>query len=119
MTAEKEAEIANYGMEIASHTYNHVELNKLSQAEIIEELTSSKAVIEELTGAPVISICYPFGAYNDTVLAEAENAGYLIGVTTNFEPTKPEQGRFSLSRLRIGYGCDAQTLSAMLSGFYS
>ncbi len=112
------AEMVNNGMELGSHTYSHIELDTLSSGDIAEELASSKAIIEQITGQEVVSICYPSGAYNDTVLKEAEKAGYSIGVTTNLGVTEQSQGIYSLSRLRIAYGCGGQMLSAMLSGIY-
>lgn len=111
-------EMVNNGMELGSHTYSHVELDTLSRSDAADELTSSREVIGQLTGQEVVSICYPAGCYNDTVLEEAEKAGYSIGVTTEPGVSEQSQGIYSLCRLRIGYGCGGQTLSAMLSGIY-
>lgn len=112
------AAMVNNGMELGSHTYNHLELDTLSQSDIAGELQSSMALIEQLTGQPVVSVCYPAGAYNDTVLEQAQAAGYRIGVTTELAVASRDQDVYTLPRLRIAYGCGAQTLSAMLSGIY-
>lgn len=111
-------EMVNCGMELGSHTYSHVELDTLTRGEIADELTSSRSIIQQLTGQEVVSVCYPSGAYNEAVLEEAALAGYSIGVTTELGVSAQSQGIYSLSRLRITYGCGGQSLAAMLAGIY-
>ena len=68
-------EIANRGHEIGTHSKTHPNMSKLSKAQIIEELTSSKNVIESITGKPVTLFRPPFGDYDNLVIETAESLG--------------------------------------------
>jgi len=56
------------GHDIQSHTVTHPDLTNLSEAELRRELEGSKAALEEILGAPVRHIAYPFGTYDARVI---------------------------------------------------
>jgi len=47
-----------------------------------EQLDRSKRDIENHTGKPCQSICFPNGSYTDETIALAEKSKYICGVTT-------------------------------------
>ena len=69
-------EMNRYGIEFGSHTCSHRDLTRLSKAEIRHELADSKAVIEEHLGRPVKYLSYPFGSYDERVIAIAKELDY-------------------------------------------
>lgn len=76
------AEMAQAGIEFGSHLLHHKRLSEMSREERQRELTCSKSELEALTGQPVLSIAYPYGDHDDTVVAETAAAGYRFAVTT-------------------------------------
>lgn len=56
--------IVEEGHEIASHTWNHPALNKLSPAKVQQEVESTRLVIEKATGVRPRLIRPPYGATN-------------------------------------------------------
>lgn len=54
------------GWEIGSHGVDHQNLCKLTENEIISQLSNSKKVLEELFGK-VISFAYPYGEFSDFI----------------------------------------------------
>jgi peptidoglycan/xylan/chitin deacetylase (PgdA/CDA1 family) len=72
-------QLSNQGYDIQSHTYHHYRLTRLSQEDLIFELSESKKFLENLIGRPVSAIVYPFGAINDTVKQKVAEAGYRSG----------------------------------------
>ena len=63
-------EMSDSGLvEIGAHCHNHVKLAKLSAAEITNELSVSKKILEEITGSTVNSLAYPYGSFNEEVKA--------------------------------------------------
>ena len=64
--------ISDNGFEIGTHTNTHPDLTKFDAERIKLELSTSCKAIEEITGKPVELFRAPYGAYNDTVLDEAE-----------------------------------------------
>ncbi len=65
------------GHEIANHTYSHLDSRNLSDQQLIEELSRTETILQNLTGRT--SKPYwrpPFGAYNNHVLNMAVSQGY-------------------------------------------
>src|SRR5262249_11216684 len=58
---------------------HHPTLTKVDDAELRDELVSSKEEIERLTGVACTSIAYPKGRADERVVRAAEAAGYAAG----------------------------------------
>jgi peptidoglycan/xylan/chitin deacetylase (PgdA/CDA1 family) len=57
-------EMQREGMDFGAHTLTHPDLTRLPPSCIEREMTTSKAVLEEILGGPVAGFAYPFGRYN-------------------------------------------------------
>ena len=68
-------EIAKRGHEIGTHSKTHPNMSKLNKGQILEELNSSKKVIEDITGKTVTLFRPPYGDYDDLVIETAESLG--------------------------------------------
>jgi len=66
-----------------SHTKTHPNLTSLSETAAREELAGSKAAIEANLSKTCRHLAYPYGGYNASVIALAQEAGYETAVTTN------------------------------------
>jgi peptidoglycan/xylan/chitin deacetylase (PgdA/CDA1 family) len=66
------------GMELGSHSLTHPDLRGLDDAELARELQGSKAAIEEVTGAACRTFAYPYGLYDERVVAAVAEAGYSL-----------------------------------------
>jgi peptidoglycan/xylan/chitin deacetylase (PgdA/CDA1 family) len=64
------------GIEIGSHGATHRALPELSDADLEAEVAGSKAALEAVTGASVVSFCYPYGAFDDRSVEAVRAAGY-------------------------------------------
>lgn len=64
------------GWEFGSHTASHPDLRKIPEAEALRELRDSKEAIGRELGRPCEMLSYPFGRYNERVMALAREAGY-------------------------------------------
>lgn len=82
MEADEIRALHRMGMEIGSHTMNHLVLTKLREDQVLQELSDSKKWLEDLLGEPVVSFCYPKGKFNRMVRAQVVKAGYLLARTT-------------------------------------
>jgi peptidoglycan/xylan/chitin deacetylase (PgdA/CDA1 family) len=69
MTSAELLAMYNLGHELGSHSVSHPDLTTLTPAELDYQLSASKAFLETLTGGTVEDFAYPFGIYNDTVVA--------------------------------------------------
>jgi peptidoglycan/xylan/chitin deacetylase (PgdA/CDA1 family) len=68
------------GMEIGSHTVDHLRLTPLAPGEVRFELLRSKRILERHLGNEVLSLAYPFNSVSPEVMGLAAEAGYRIGV---------------------------------------
>ncbi|MDR2430950.1 MAG: polysaccharide deacetylase family protein, partial [Candidatus Margulisbacteria bacterium] len=71
------------GWAVGSHTLNHYELPGLDAPVSARELTLSRKILEKKLGVSVSAVCYPRGAADARILAQARAAGYSLGFLTN------------------------------------
>ena len=67
LNIEELHELCNAGWEIGSHGVSHRSLLRLSDEEVMYELSISKRILEKEFG-PVTSYAYPYGDYNDYIM---------------------------------------------------
>jgi peptidoglycan/xylan/chitin deacetylase (PgdA/CDA1 family) len=73
--------LSEAGMEIGSHTMSHPDLRKLDDDALAEELSASKAAIEQVTQRRCRTFAYPFGLFDDRVERAVKAAGYELALT--------------------------------------
>lgn len=69
--------LAAAGWEVGSHTRGHPWLPRCDDARLRDELTRSRAEIEERLGATCDTLAYPYGGVDARVIAAAREAGYV------------------------------------------
>jgi peptidoglycan/xylan/chitin deacetylase (PgdA/CDA1 family) len=99
------------GMTIAGHTLDHSDLVKTNATQLDKQLQDSKAAIEKNLGITVNHFAYPFGSYNDTVVAAVRRAGYRSATTINPVPVRGPVSAFLLPRMHATY---KQTLAEFI-----
>ena len=92
----------DYLVDLGSHTVNHDELSKLSPAQYTYELQHSKAVLEELTGKQCLAISYPYGDFNQQVLAATKAAGYQVAFAGYSDAIASHLKRYTIPRIYVG-----------------
>lgn len=70
-----ELPILYQGHEIACHTVNHPDLTQLPEAAVRREIADDRHRLEDLSGQPVQGLAYPFGTYDDRILAMLPELG--------------------------------------------
>jgi peptidoglycan/xylan/chitin deacetylase (PgdA/CDA1 family) len=82
MSWDQLGELAEAGWEIGSHTRTHPHLDRVSDdAELRDELVESKATVEQRLGRDCTTLAYPYGEYDERVIAAAGAAGYAAAGT--------------------------------------
>ncbi|MCH0558399.1 polysaccharide deacetylase family protein [Streptomyces sp. MUM 16J] len=76
LTADGIRDAAEAGVEIGSHGLTHVDLTQADDTLLYAEVEESRAVLEELTGAPVTGFCYPYGTVDQRAVDTVREAGY-------------------------------------------
>lgn len=88
-------ELAALGHAVQSHTWSHVFLPRCSDAQLQEELASSKKELEDRLGTAVDSISAPGGRWNHRSLEGCAGAGYTRLFVS--QPWIYREGRISVS----------------------
>ncbi|MDU2063577.1 MAG: polysaccharide deacetylase family protein [Sporomusaceae bacterium] len=76
LTWDQIKDMQQRGIEIGSHTLNHVALAETPLPQKQQEIAGSKAALEAKLGRPVEFLAYPFGSYDQESFALLKEAGY-------------------------------------------
>ena len=71
----KELQATNL-VRFSSHTHTHPKLGEINDDKIRDELSKSKKILQDITGEPVKSLCFPKGSFSNSVIQIAEELGY-------------------------------------------
>lgn len=125
MTWAQIKQMSDAGMEMMSHTVSHPDLGTSDDATVIDQITSSKAVLQEQTGKTIDYFVYPAGepfrsgsaerqAQVVQMLKDAGYKGALLanGVFGGQDPNAP----FQLNRVRVEGGEDLATFAGSIYG---
>jgi peptidoglycan/xylan/chitin deacetylase (PgdA/CDA1 family) len=87
ITWEQLREMKAAGFEIGSHTESHSDLTKQREGEshaeykarVEDELLGSKRLLDKKLGQNTIYLAFPYGRYDERILAICEQVGYKLG----------------------------------------
>lgn len=119
MTWDQVKELSNSSLvAIASHTVTHPILTKISLAQAIDEIHTSKGLIEGQIGKPVHFFSYPNGGcndFNDETVDIVKTAGYRAACTTISGANRKGVDLFRLRRIDVTNGM-CRGISGRFSG---
>ncbi|NQN32422.1 polysaccharide deacetylase family protein [Streptococcus suis] len=115
LTLDQIKEMQTAGLSFQGHTVNHPDLEYSSIEDQTNELTSSKAYLDNQLNQETIAIAYPGGRYSADTVALTEQAGYKLGVTTNNGLASASDGLLTLNRVRILPTTTAENLLAEIA----
>ncbi len=95
-------EIHKRGHEVASHGYGHRLCVQEKPCDLQEDLKHSKALLEDLLGAPVFGYRAPGFSISDKILEHVREAGYRYDSSYNSFGLNPRYGSLSLNGNRKG-----------------
>lgn len=70
------------GVEIGSHTVDHLDLRNLGPDRLKAQLQNSRARLEAAVGREITSFAYPYGRFDAAVVRAVKAAGYRWACTT-------------------------------------
>ncbi len=99
LTADGIRHAAAEGVEIGSHGLTHVDLTRADDAALSAETAESRALLTELTGAPVTGFCYPYGTVDARAADAVRTAGYRYACAID---PGALTGPYALPRVHVG-----------------
>jgi len=101
------SEMANNGISFGGHTQNHVKLSETEDGLAKQEISASKAAIEQQIGSQVKLFAYPYGGPSDFLPIHEQlvmEAGYQAAFSTIDGPVNQANRLYSLKRIGVsGY----------------
>ncbi len=91
--------LSQEGAFFGSHSLSHRNLVELSVKEAEKEISASHVLLQERLKKKIEFFCYPYGAYNRTVISLVEKAGFQAGMVTG--GSKMFVSPFTLPRVGI------------------
>ncbi|MHB0856494.1 MAG: polysaccharide deacetylase family protein [Anaerolineae bacterium] len=102
------------GVAIGSHTYDHVDLRKASDADLQHQLGDSRTVLEDKLGVRVNAFCYPYGSYDSRVMDALAAHGYTTAFTLSKDVYQSPAQPYQLQRLLITYATTLEEFAELL-----
>lgn len=99
MTAEDVRRTADAGVEIGSHSLQHIRLPQATDDELTEQVRLSRQILTGITGRAVTGFCYPYGGVGEREIRAVRAAGYDYACAVH---TSPLAGRHAIPRAFIG-----------------
>lgn len=65
------------GHEVASHGFNHLQLNTLPPEELKAELQDGRSKLEDILGKPIVGFASPYGQHSPYAISGMREAGFL------------------------------------------
>jgi peptidoglycan/xylan/chitin deacetylase (PgdA/CDA1 family) len=103
------------GWELASHTYTHPDLTRVSPARLRHEVADSRAWLRKRFGAGVAFFCYPYGRVSSAVEDAVADAGYSGATTTSAGVAAPGTDPLALPRVTVRPRDSGATLAQRLA----
>ena len=94
-------DVVNAGIEAASHSHAHPQLDQLPPHRLRYELATGKTVLEDRLGSPIIGLAYPFGYSGARVREAAREAGHRYSCAVENTTMSSESDLLALPRLTV------------------
>ena len=108
LTADQILEMQDAGVDFQSHSWAHLRLPQLSEAECVTDLRDSRELLSDLLGRSVTMLAYPRGLHTAHVRRAAARAGYTHAFALPEGREQPQE--FAIPRVGIYRGNTQGTL---------
>jgi peptidoglycan/xylan/chitin deacetylase (PgdA/CDA1 family) len=90
------------GWELGAHSITHADLVGLGAERLEQEVAGSRRILRRaFPGEPVAFFCYPYGRFDDAVVAAVRAAGFAGATTTRRGAASPADGAYTLDRMVV------------------
>lgn len=96
LDAEQLRAIAQQGVEIGAHAFEHVDMRGLDSPQLDRQSAQACEVLRDITGSSIRAFAYPFGAHDSRAREAVARAGCRVAFSV-FE----DDGRFAVSRVDV------------------
>jgi len=114
MSRDDVRRLADAGMTIGAHTWDHHRADRYSGRDWEVQLVRPRAVLQELSGQPVRHFAYPNGAWDTDDFPHLAAAGYASAYQLDTDPVDRSHPELTLRRQLVDSGWSGRTLVSRL-----
>lgn len=92
------------GHEVGAHTRTHPFLTQLTATQAINEIAGSRQDLISAGMTPADTMVYPYGDYNDAIIQDVKNVGYLGARSVNQGYNTQASNKYALYIQSVGSG---------------
>ena len=109
-------DVASAGVEVASHSHTHPQLDRLPPSVVRDEVLRSRELLEDNLGSPIRGFAYPFGYWHRHVRSSVAAAGYFYACAVGESAAAVGADILALPRLTVPGGMGMDGFSRLLAG---
>jgi peptidoglycan/xylan/chitin deacetylase (PgdA/CDA1 family) len=109
-------ELAEHGIEIGAHSHSHAQLDQLSDADLRDELSRSRGLLEDRLGRSVTTMAYPYGYSSARVRRAVRAAGYAAACAVANRTVDVDADILALPRLTVRASTSRAAFARALDG---
>lgn len=107
-------DIASAGVEVASHSHTHPQLDRIAHRVVRDEVWRSRQILQDSLGLPIAGFAYPFGYWTGTVRSYVAAAGYSYACAVGELPVSAAADPLALPRVSVAGGLDVDDFARLL-----
>jgi len=108
-------DIAATGIEVASHSHSHPQLDRIPRPDVQDEVRRSRQLLEDKLGTAIEGFAYPFGYWNRDVRSSVAAAGYSYACAVGELVVSGADDPWTLPRMTVAAGTGTAGLAALLA----
>jgi peptidoglycan/xylan/chitin deacetylase (PgdA/CDA1 family) len=108
-------DIASAGIEMASHSHTHPQLDRIALPLVRDEVRRSRQILEDNLGVPIDGFAYPFGYWNRNVRFSVSAAGYSYACAVGELPASATADLFTLPRATVAAGVSVDGFARIIA----
>jgi peptidoglycan/xylan/chitin deacetylase (PgdA/CDA1 family) len=117
MSADDVASIApRRHVEVGAHGMTHRRLDELREDEIADEVTTSRAFVESMTGRACETFAYPHGCHDRRVVAAVRRSGYTSAVAVKNALSHRDDDPLAIARVTVSADTTVSDIEHVLDG---
>ena len=104
------------GVDLGAHGHRHAALDEMPFSDAVREIDTSRLVLEEIVGHPVVTFAYPYGYYTGRIEQHLKTSGFESACAVKQALSHPGDDRFALARAVVSSEVPMAILDAWIRG---
>ena len=106
------------GFDVGAHSTSHPDLRRCPDAELEDEVSGARALLQRRLGTEIVSFSYPYGRTDARVRRAVKRGGYSLGCTSRYGLNRSPGPSYAVHRTEVAGTDDLDDFRWKLHGKY-